>query len=53
MINYRIIPDSCFGGSGQRNVCSSTDHSRNTVFEVVQCAKNLRVEDLKDTVANP
>ena len=42
-----------FEGVSQRNISSSTGHSRNTVSDVVQRAKRLGLESLNDEMTSP
>ncbi|WP_299834278.1 IS21 family transposase [uncultured Metabacillus sp.] len=53
MVNYRKILELHFEEVSQRTISSSTGHSRNTVSDVVQRAKELGVESLNDTMTNP
>ncbi|MGF2618129.1 hypothetical protein ACQUWN_21335 [Rossellomorea aquimaris] len=53
MVNYRKILALHFEEVSQRTISSSTGHSRNTVSDVVQRAKELGVESLNDTMTNP
>src|SRR5699024_7364605 len=53
MINCRKILELYFDGISQRTISSSTGHSRNTVSDVVQRAKKLAIEILKDTRTSP
>lgn len=52
MINYRKILGMEFDGISQRTISSSTGHSRNTVAEVVQRAKERGLKGLEETMNN-
>lgn len=52
MVNYRKILGMKFDGISQRTISSSTGHSRNTIAEVVQRAKERGLRDLEDAMNN-
>ncbi|PID07134.1 MULTISPECIES: IS21 family transposase [unclassified Sporosarcina] len=52
MVNCRKILELYFDGISQRTISSSTGHSRNTVSEVVQRAKEHDLASLNDTTTN-
>jgi transposase len=52
MVNYQKILVMEFDGISQRTISSSTGHSRNTIAEVVQRAKESGLKDLEDAMNN-
>lgn len=52
MVHYRKILELYLEGVSQRTISSSTGHSRNTVSEVVQRSKKLKLELLDETMTN-
>lgn len=50
MIDYRKILALSFDGISQRTISASTGHSRNTISDVIQRAKNLRITLLNVSV---
>jgi len=52
MVNYRKVLQLYFKGVSQRTISASTGHSRNTVSEIVQRAKQLDLKHLDDTMTS-
>lgn len=52
MVNCRRILELHMEGISQRTISSSTGHSRNTVSEVIQRARQRGIDKLNDTMTN-
>ncbi|MDO6658746.1 IS21 family transposase, partial [Anaerobacillus sp. 1_MG-2023] len=52
MVNYRKVLGMEFDGISQRTISSSTGHSRNTIAEVIQRAKERGLRELEDSMNN-
>ena len=52
MIDYCKILALSFDGISQRTISASTGHSRNTISDVIQRSRNLRITLLNDTMTN-